>query len=105
MVEDAAVWRRTRTTDAGGGYASTWTQVGTTPMEAANASASERRVAAQEGVEVTHTVKVPLGTDVVRGDRLVSLGVAYEVVSPEVGTHSTIRKLRAKVEPWDEPTE
>lgn len=105
MIDAANVWRRTRTTDAGGGYASTWTQVGTTPMEAANASASERRIAAQEGVEITHTLNVPLGTDLRRGDRLVANGTTYEVVSPEPSTLATVLKLRAKVEPWDEPTE
>lgn len=103
MTDTANIWRYTSTTDAGGGSTTAWTLDGTTPVMLAVPSAAEREAAAQQGIEVTHVAVMPLDANVSRGDRLVIGDVTIEVVSAEVGTHSTVKRARGRQEPWDEP--
>lgn len=104
MTDTATIWRKTETVDSAGGYTTVWASDGTTKAMVAPPSAAERDAAAQEGLEVTHIVSMPLDVDVDRGDRLVVGGVTIEVVSAETGTHSSVKRARGREEPWDEPT-
>lgn len=105
LMVDAAVWEKTEAADGMGGESTEWAdQARTVPAQMVTPSATEREVAAQEGVEVTHTAVMPVGVDVARGHRLVISGVAYELVSdPLVATNGAVSRATAKQEPWDEP--
>lgn len=107
LMVDAAVWARDDDSDGMGGVTTTWVdQARTVPAQLVAPSATERQVAAQEGVEITHAAVMPVGVDVARGHRLVIAGKAYELVSdPLVATNGAVSRATAKQEPWDEPTE
>lgn len=104
MTDTATIWRMAATPDGAGGETVAWTADGTVACQLAVISTTERQVAATEGVEVTHTVKMPVGSGVGRGDRLVVGPVTVEVVSVDTGTHVTVDRAQAREEPWDEPT-
>lgn len=104
LMVDAAVWEKDETSDGMGGTSTEWVdQARTVPAQMVQPSATEREVAAQEGVEVTHTAVMPVDVDVTRGHRLVIAGKAYELVSdPLVATKGAVSRATAKQEPWDE---
>lgn len=97
-------WRKVETSDGMGGTTVDWQLQGTVDCRWSSPSPQEREAAAQQGVEVTHTVYLLHDADVPRGDRLVDGGTTVEITSvvvPSVHTHH--QKAFAKEEPWDEP--
>jgi|GEM_PF-4700353 len=105
LMVSGAVWRKQTVADGGGGQTVTWVeQAVTVDVQLVSPSDTERETAAQQGVEVTHTAVLPVGTTVRRGDRLVIGDVTVELVSdPLTATHSSVARATVKQEPWDEP--
>lgn len=64
------VWRPVVTLDAGGGQQTVWQQIGQIYGQVSQPSADERRIAQQDGAQLTHIVHTIYGADVKRGDEL-----------------------------------
>lgn len=99
------LWRKVETSDGMGGTTVDWQDQGTVDCRWSSPSPQEREAAAQQGVEVTHTVYLLPDATVQREDRLVDGGTTIEITSvtvPSVSSHH--QKATAKEEPWDEPT-
>lgn len=77
----AAVWRFAKVPDPMGGYAETWTQVGTVRARFSQPSAAERVAAAQSEAKLTHVVYLRPGADVRRGDQLRLPGRSFDVLA------------------------
>jgi head-tail adaptor len=77
------VWRRSRVSDGGGGWAETWAQVGGTPVRArlSQPSARERVIADAAQARLTHVVYLVPDADVRRGDELRLGARVFEVLA------------------------
>ncbi|MCB9135160.1 MAG: phage head closure protein [Anaerolineales bacterium] len=79
MNHDFFVFRRERTSDGQGGWSFVPTQIGEVQGRIRPATSQERVEARQEGREITHVFYAVAGTDVARGDTLVTDGLLVEV--------------------------
>jgi head-tail adaptor len=67
------LWRREMTPDEQGGQESAWEQVGELPARISQPPPGELQIeGAQVTRDLTHRVYVQAGTDIVRGDRIVT---------------------------------
>jgi SPP1 family predicted phage head-tail adaptor len=100
------VWRKVETDDGMGGFTVEWVNQGTVDARFSRPAPSEREVAAQRGVEITHDVYFKPGTEVTRGDRLVDGNLTVEIVSlVSPSRESAYLKGSGREEPWAAPTE
>lgn len=75
------VWRAALADDGGGGQDTVWALQSTARARLSQPSARERQAADQAGAQLTHTVYLPPGVDVRRGDELRQDGVVLEVLA------------------------
>lgn len=81
LNSSVAVWRFTKVPDGMGGYAETWSQVGTVRARLSQPSATERVAAAQSEAKLSHVVYLHSGADVRRGDQLRMPGRSFDVLA------------------------
>lgn len=79
LNSSAEVWREVRSPDGMGGWTDAWSPVGTVRARFSQPSATERVVAASNGVDLDTVVYMASGADVLRGDHLRRGSTEYEV--------------------------
>jgi head-tail adaptor len=98
MNRTLTVRREVTASDGYGGQTVAYSLVGDVPARVSRPSASEREVAAREGVEITHEVYLNPEADVRRGDQLVDGDQVLEVVSVVEPSRVDYRKATCREE-------
>ena len=94
FITSLQVWRYVTADDGGGGQTTDLQQVGTVSGQVSQPSSTERRLAQQDGADLTHVVHMAPDADVQRNDRLVhGDGRELDVIATVVPSRT--RYLRA----------
>lgn len=102
LRRELAVWRPSRTVDAGGGGPRMLEELGTVWAKVSQSTAEEQAIASSSGATHTHNVHMRPDVDVKRGDELRGGGEIFKVIltlQPSTPTYLKAQCERRQTEP------